>query len=268
MNMLLLIVVTILLTKISFALILDLLKRGGSIAKNYRSQEIPYGYGLVYGLNLVIILVLGTLVGVYNLKVSTKFIILVLTMTLIGIIDDTLGRKDFQGFKGHLKALFCRGQLTTGLLKMVFSFITIFYLFFYWSFDLFSSLLSTLIVLLGANLINLLDLRPGRALKGFILLSGLIVLVGDDFLFLAPILIMVLLSLPLDLKAKGMMGDVGANLLGALWGLIFIINSTQLEQLIVLSGLIVLNSYSEIYSLTNLIADNKLLNFLDQWGRE
>ncbi|MBM7555252.1 glycosyl transferase family 4 [Halanaerobacter jeridensis] len=267
MAILLVVLSTIFLTKISFVLVFDFLKSGGLVIENYQKQLIPYGYGLVFGINSIIILVLGTLVGVYELQLSTRIIILLLTMTLIGIIDDTLGQKEFQGFKGHLKALFLEFTLTTGFLKMSLSFIVTFYLFFYWYFDLLSALVATLIVLLAANFINLLDVRPGRALKGFILLSGIGLFFSSNIILLMPILIMVLFFLPVDLKAEAMMGDVGANVLGAVGGVNFIINISSGGKILMLCGLIIINFCSEICSLSQLISGNKLLNFLDQLGR-
>ena len=191
MASLFIILITILLIKLTFDFIFDLLQEGGLVVQNYRDQLIPSGYGLMFGLNLIVVLVVGSLIGIYESRISTKILLLALTMTLIGIIDDTLGQRGFQGFKGHLKALLGEHKLTTGFLKMFFSFILVFYLFFTWYVKLTLALTATLIVLLGANFINLLDVRPGRALKVFIFLGSLIILnFTHDSLFLLPLLIM------------------------------------------------------------------------------
>lgn len=260
--------ITVLLIRFTFDLMLDLLQEGGLVEENYLKQVIPTGYGLIFGINLIVILVLGSLIGIYEFIISTKVIFLALTMTLIGIIDDTLGQRNFQGFKGHIKALLWEQKLTTGFLKMFFSFILIFYLFFDWYLDFSLALIATLIVLLGANFINLLDVRPGRALKVFIFLGTLIILnSAPNSLLLLPLLIMAVFFLPVDLNAQGMMGDVGSNILGAVLGFIFVINASELTQLLGLVGLIIINLYAEIYSFTKLIANNKLLNFIDHLGR-
>ena len=268
-NLFIIAIITILLTKVTFDLIFDFLQEGGLIAENYREQSIPYGYGLLYGLNFIFILVIGSLIGVYKFEISTRFIILVLTMTLIGIIDDVLGQKNFQGFKGHIKALICEHKLTTGFLKMTFSFIMVFYLFFEWYSDLSAALIATFLALLGANFINLLDVRPGRALKVVFFLSVIIFLLfqNDSLLLLLPIIIMVLFSLPVDLKSQGMMGDVGANILGGVLALILIINVSEFIQLIILLGLIIINLSAEFYSFTEYIAGNKVLSFIDELGK-
>src|SRR5699024_7357346 len=77
----------------------------------------------------------------------------------------------------------------------------------------------------SANLANLLDLRPGRALKLLLpAAAGLAsvpardprTLSGQDLsrAALAP----ALLALPADLRERGMLGDAGANILGAAVG--------------------------------------------------
>ena len=68
---------------------------------------------------------------------------------------------------------------------------------------------------------NLLDLRPGRASKGF--LTAWIVLAafawGSAYVVLSlPVAAATLLWLAPDLGERGMLGDVGANLLGAVLG--------------------------------------------------
>mgnify|MGYP006284470509 FL=1 len=73
--------------------------------------------------------------------------------------------------------------------------------------------------------------------------------------------------MPIDLKAQAMMGDVGSNILGAVLGFVFVINASEFGQLLVLLGLIIINSYAEIHSFTEVIANNKLLNFIDHLGK-
>ena len=71
------------------------------------------------------------------------------------------------------------------------------------------SLSGTLLVALSANALNQLDTKPGRALKAYLVAATA---VG------APRRVAVCL-LPYDLREMGMLGDAGANALGALLGL-------------------------------------------------
>ena len=77
-------------------------------------------------------------------------------------------------------------------------------------------------LVLATNVFNLLDLRPGRAIKAFVLLGAGLTLGSLDArplwslgLFAAPALVAGLY----DLRERAMLGDTGANLLGALAGL-------------------------------------------------
>src|SRR5205823_4939196 len=80
-----------------------------------------------------------------------------------------------------------------------------------------AALLDGVLVALAANLLNLFDLRPGRASKVFLVgVAGLFLTgVGAGSLpILAATAVAVLVWLPLDLGEHAMLGDAGANLLG------------------------------------------------------
>jgi UDP-N-acetylmuramyl pentapeptide phosphotransferase/UDP-N-acetylglucosamine-1-phosphate transferase len=76
-------------------------------------------------------------------------------------------------------------------------------------------------------MLNLLDLRPGRAIKGFLIFLFLIAILGlgdIDWLLLAPLLGAVLYYLLIDLRAGAMMGDAGSNVLGLTLGYLCVIS--------------------------------------------
>ena len=75
--------------------------------------------------------------------------------------------------------------------------------------------------MLATNLFNLLDLRPGRSVKAFVLLGAGADLGAWDLepfkalgLFVGPVLVAGLY----DLRERAMLGDTGSNLVGALAG--------------------------------------------------
>ncbi len=85
-------------------------------------------------------------------------------------------------------------------------------------------------LVLATNVFNLLDLRPGRAIKAFVLLGAGLTLGSLDArplwslgLFVAPALVAGLY----DLRERAMLGDTGANLLGALAGLWLVLTLSQ-----------------------------------------
>ncbi len=83
-------------------------------------------------------------------------------------------------------------------------------------------LLATGVLVLATNLFNLLDLRPGRSVKAFVLL-GAALMIGEGELhtfehlglFIGPLLV----AGVFDLRERAMLGDTGSNLIGALAGL-------------------------------------------------
>ena len=75
-----------------------------------------------------------------------------------------------------------------------------------------------LLIALAANLFNLLDLRPLRALKAFWLLGSLLLAGGAPFP-LAALLGLSLAYVPQEARRTVMLGDTGANALGAVMGI-------------------------------------------------
>jgi UDP-N-acetylmuramyl pentapeptide phosphotransferase/UDP-N-acetylglucosamine-1-phosphate transferase len=112
----------------------------------------------------------------------------------------------------------------------------------------------------GANLLNLFDLRPGRAIK-VVVASGAPLAVGAA----AP-LGAALALLPEDLRERAMLGDAGANALGAMLGTA----ATGLPRparIALLAGIAGLTAASEKVSFTKVIARTAPLNWLDMLGR-
>ncbi|WP_018249983.1 hypothetical protein [Orenia marismortui] len=267
-ELILIITLSIILNKVSFKLIPSLLIDGDAVAKNYRGEVIPLGYGLVFSLNLVIIMIVGTIFGYYEVYQIYNFIILILAMSFIGLLDDTIGNKDKQGFSGHFKALLFQKKLTTGTIKALFAFIVVFFINFYINQDLSNLIINGVLILLMTNFINLLDLRPGRALKVtlfFLLL--ILILSSKNHLLIIPIIITVLFALSFDLQAKGMMGDIGSNVLGVILGLLIVGSFSFILRLMIISALVFIHLYSEFYSISELIKQNKILSYFDRLGR-
>jgi hypothetical protein len=131
------------------------------------------------------------------------------------------------------------------------------------------AILNFLLLVLMTNFINLLDLRPGRALKGFLIMTLLFSFL-TDYLFkilMLPILLMSLILLPVDLRGEAMLGDIGSNLLGSFLGLSLVFSLIFIYKLILVGILIAIHLYTEKFSLTDLILRNRILNYIDNLGR-
>ncbi|HQE06418.1 MAG TPA: glycosyltransferase, partial [Tepidanaerobacteraceae bacterium] len=134
-------------------------------------------------------------------------------------------------------------------------------------------IVNTLIIALFTNFFNLLDLRPGRAIKVYIIIFLAILAAlnlaekTDILLTFVPLLGFVVGYLPYDLKASSMMGDAGSNVLGISVGLLVVLSLSWHIRIAVLAFLIGIHFFTEKYSLTKLIEKNSLLNYLDNLGR-
>lgn len=232
---------------------------------------------------------------------------------LAGYIDDVDqgahdGGKVAKGLKGHLGAL-AHGQVTTGVIKiagigasalaasaLVGSKATSV------SGKVADLVLNTVLIAGTANLANLLDLRPGRALKATVLVaaplsyfscaaaktpawetsataSGAVASetpaapasasgASAQRLLASGLNAAAITALVEDLQETTMLGDTGANAAGALLGTSLAANDSWKLRLGATLGVVGLILASEKVSFSKVIAANPALNWLDQlWRR-
>jgi UDP-GlcNAc:undecaprenyl-phosphate GlcNAc-1-phosphate transferase len=198
-----------------------------------------------------------------------------------GLIDDLAGSGKRRGLRGHLGAL-AHGEVTTGTVKLGGLAATGFAA---------SALGSTAtgadvlinagLIAGGANLLNLFDLRPGRAIKVAVLSGGLIA-VGSavtggpesrnggraaGLVAVAAPLGASLALLPEDLGERAMLGDAGANALGAMLGAAAARSLPRPARIGLLAGIVALTVVSEKVSFTRVIERTAPLRRLDMLGR-
>lgn len=118
----------------------------------------------------------------------------------------------------------------------------------------------------AANLLNLLDLRPGRALKVSLLASAPLLPGASGGLVAGPAGA-VAAALPEDLSEQTMLGDCGANALGALIGTALAARTGPVGRAAALAGIATLTATSERVSFTKVIAETPALRWLDELGR-
>jgi hypothetical protein len=164
-------------------------------------------------------------------------------VTAIGLVDDLWSGPE-RGFRQHI-----RGRTRTGMLKLIgipaYALLRT------------RSVSGALLVGLSANVLNQLDTRPGRALKAYVLGA----LAVD-----APLNLAVLL-LPYDLREMAMLGDAGANGLGALLGLNSVDRFTGRGRWAAIGALAGLTLLGERTSIGGLIERTPGLADLDRLGR-
>jgi UDP-GlcNAc:undecaprenyl-phosphate/decaprenyl-phosphate GlcNAc-1-phosphate transferase len=265
--------------------VLRTLSEGDHIRANYRERLLAYPFGVL--IVAAALLALIPLVLLQRLAGSSVFhpealpiAVYALGVAALGLIDDTLAedrasmsgpaaRPIRRGWRGHGRAAL-RGELSTGALKAIGSLgLALFAM----SFEGLSKprwLLAVGVLVLATNAFNLLDLRPGRAIKAFVLLGAGLTLGSLDprplwslGLFAAPALVAGLY----DLRERAMLGDTGANVLGALAGLWLVLTLSGTGQLIALALLVTITLYGELRSISALVERTPGLRALDSWGR-
>jgi hypothetical protein len=190
----------------------------------------------------------------------------VLATGALGLYDDLAGSGGSRGFRGHLAAL-RRGEVTTGIVKIVgigaaglAGAAAV-------SDGPVPALVGGAAVAGSANLLNLLDLRPGRALKVGLLHAPLLVAGAPAASLAGPPLAAAAALLPGDLRERTMLGDAGANALGAALGLAVVSRAGLPARVAYLAVLAGLTAASERVSFTAVIERTPALRRLDRLGR-
>jgi hypothetical protein len=130
-------------------------------------------------------------------------------------------------------------------------------------------LLGSAVLVLATHAFNLLDLRPGRAIKALVLLgAGLTIAAGTRALFtLGLFLGPALVAGCYDLRERAMLGDTGASVLGALAGLWLVLTLSSTGQAVALALLLAIALFAEFRSISDLVERLPLLRHLDCLGR-
>ena len=186
-----------------------------------------------------------------------------------GVLDDLAERGSRKGLRGHLGAL-ARGEVTTGGVKVaglavtgaVAAALTL------GPRTRARDLLPAAALVAGcANLANLLDLRPGRALKVALLPAPLVLTAGPAGALVAAVAGPAAALLPEDLGERAMLGDGGANAAGGLLGVALVAGAGPRARIAALAGVVGLTLASEKVSFTRVIEATPGLRELDRLGR-
>lgn len=243
---------------------------------NYRGIEIPTGIGLAVILGTVAALaVLRVIPGspgdipAVEVAVIRITLIALLGFGLLGAWDDLTDRGHERGWRSHLSSI-RRGEPTSGAIKLLAGG-TIGFLVAPGG-SVLRMLLAGAIVAGMANLVNLLDLRPGRAVKFSLVLAlpiGIAAFVQVRELAPPVVALGAALAafLPLDLRERAMLGDLGANAIGAMLGAAIVLGHGPITQLVVFGLLAILHLVGDRPGLSAIIARFPPAARLDALGR-
>lgn len=216
--------------------------------------------------------VAGATIGLLLAGAPRRDTVVVLVPGVLGAVDDLVGDTATKGLRGHLMAL-RSGRVTTGAAKVLGVGVV----------ALLAAVLEpspgraragpgrvaavvldAVVVGGAANLVNLLDLRPGRALKVAALLAVLGAPSGQPAAAVGGVVVG---AISTDLGGRAMLGDCGANPLGALAGLGLVRTLPLRGRAVAAVALTGLTLLSERVSFTAVISRTPPLRRLDELGR-
>ena len=240
---------------------------------NHRGEPINLQAGPSLAIGLVDATVTGHLTASRDGRAALGHAIAAAGAGAFGLIDDLAEDRGepIKGLRGHLGAL-RKGRLTTGAVKVLgigatgvasaavltrrSSSATAYVA------DLATN---TVLIAGGANLINLLDLRPGRALKAGAI-GALALFFGHGAATAGSVAGVGLAAIGPDLAETHMLGDCGANSLGATLGA-GAVQAPRVTRIVVASAIIALTLASERVSFSAVIDRTPALRAIDSWGR-
>lgn len=270
----------------------------GMLQPNYKGQQIATGCGiLIWLLVIVNAVVMNGLTVLFrgHERLSgfdqvpfLSYVAALSAVALAGFVDDAIGDKAVKGLKGHWRLWKEEQICSTGLMKAIVTGIAALLFVGVIVHDSWWHIGADLLLLgLMTNGVNLLDVRPGRALKGFLMITvagtiGQLIVNAvsgqfhiDELLQMAiklapyviPVYIGAYVLLGPDLRAELMIGDTGANMLGFAIGCWVILGSAWQLQAVLIVFMLVLHIMAWRSSVSQWIEANRLLLWFDLLGR-
>jgi hypothetical protein len=252
--------------------------RTGLARENYAGRRVafPAGAALV-ACSLIALVPLAVLDDRADLNLLDpglrRWMVYLLGMVMLGLLDDALGRgaaaDSARGWRGHAQAVIA-GRFSTGAIKAVGALALAAYATSGLGQQGLDYVADLALLLLATNLFNLLDLRPGRVEKAFVVvLAGLCIgawtaepleLLG---IFIGPVVVGALFTL----RERAMLGDTGSNLVGALAGIAMLVTLDDTGRWIALAAVAALTIFGEFRSISKTIESVPPLRWIDSLGR-
>jgi len=251
------------------------------LRKNFRGAIVVTAAGLLIVLVVFVAEGVRAAIGLFTTNGQLTAgqlacLVVVAGFGFLGLVDDVIGSDASpqadreRGLAGHARALRQR-KITTGLIKLVVGIaLGLVAVRLLGEVRGWRALVDAVLIASTANLINLFDRAPGRATK--VALVSWLVVVGvvwtDDVLVATAIVFGAAIGLLFeDLREHIMLGDTGANVIGAALGLTMVIGLGANSRLYVLVVVLLLNAISEVVSFSKIIDRIPPLRRLDHVGR-
>ncbi len=270
------ILATGLIAGIASALLIRALPRrlaaAGLARRNFRGETIPTacGISIVVGSALALVAV-----GFGLMPFHRSFAAMLVALGgfgALGLADDRWGSPAAKGLRGHVRKLLVERRFTSGLAKAVGGALA--------GLLIAGPILGVsgwqivvpgAIIALSANLVNLLDLRPGRATAASLALlaSAMAALLARAAIVETACVMAVASGAAATYRRDAlgliMLGDTGSNAVGACVGVSFVLAATSAEaRLAILIGLAAVHLIAERHSLSAIIEAHPFLRALDR----
>lgn len=249
----------------------EMIRCAGHLRPNYMGRSIPTSSGISLVLSATVASVVALALGLADRTHTVSCLLLVISAAFAGTLDDFIGSCKSKGITGHIRALVVEGKLSTGAFKAIVILAAAAASVCHAASGRSPANLAvgSIIIALSANFINLLDLRPARAAKGFF--AGVIALLAAGSLDPAVVPVAMagatLSGLGDEIEERSMIGDAGSNPLGAAMGYWVVLGTHPAVRAAVLVFLLAVHIWAESHSLTRAIERNPVLRFLDNLGR-
>ncbi|MEY2472356.1 MAG: hypothetical protein QOK28_1685 [Actinomycetota bacterium] len=240
----------------------------GLLRTNYAHREVPSAGGVCLLLGFAVVLALSAAADRGYVVFGAQVLALAFGFGLLGLFDDVVGTHAARGWRGHVRAL-RRGQLTSGALKLLGGLALAWIVTEPFAARGVDRLTCVVIVAGCANVANLLDLAPARTTKVAAMVVVLLALVrgGVDEGHVSNWFVAGAVGLaPFELRELVMLGDTGANALGAVVGFELLFTS-HAQRLWIAALVVAVNAAGELVSFSDVIERVPPLRALDRLGR-
>ncbi|HEX2089869.1 MAG TPA: hypothetical protein VHI54_08090 [Actinomycetota bacterium] len=254
-----------------------LLRSPGGSTKNYRGKEVPVVLGIaaaaaLFGAVLIVFSIVLWTHRPGRPEVIRREALLTVVACLIvflgGLYDDRRGGPE-RGLTGHFRELLS-GRVTPGIVKLVASVAAAALVAWAYRSSVLTAMVAFPVMAGAANLWNLLDVRPARALKYFLPVSFLLLIASGQSqygLIASAAFGASLAVFPFDLAERAMLGDAGSNLFGFVVGVGLFQALPLWGLLVALAAILALHWAAETVTLSRVIESTPPLQWFDRLGR-
>ncbi|MGH9035963.1 MAG: hypothetical protein ACRD0O_09370, partial [Acidimicrobiia bacterium] len=246
--------------------------------QNFRGRAVPTGVGVLLALAVLVVEGGRTVAAAAGIGSNASpgparvaVLVAALGFGVLGFLDDVTGGEGERGWRSHLRAL-AGGRLSAGGVKLLGGGALALVLASATGSGMSLPRLAAdgALVALAANLANGFDTAPGRTVKVTLLAWAPLALAagtGPVGVALAPVMGAGVGLLPEDLTERLMLGDAGANVLGAALGVGALLELGPGARTATVIVLVALNFAAEAVSFGRLIEATPALRRFDRLGR-